>query len=297
MQVVKPITFLDSQVVSNSLTDAHAVWNSGTTYSAGQFVTYNKRYYEALTGSNLNKQPNLNPNDWLNIGPSNRWALFDSQISTRSTGTSVIEFVIQPGAIDTFAVLNVLGASVAIVVRDEPGGSIVYDSSQSLVGDVVSDWFQYFFFDSTTQRTQAIFAGIPLFGTCEITVTISGSGTVAVGQVVAGVKSKLGATQYGLSTGILDYSKKETDETFGTTEFIVRAFSKRMSPTLYVDNSQLNRVQRTLYNLRAVPALWIASDDPQFEEAVIVYGFYRDFNTEISFPTFSICSLEIEGLI
>lgn len=299
MQVVKPINFTDAQITSNSFTDAYANWSSATTYSITQKVTYNKRTYESLINSNLNKQPNLYPNDWLDIGPSNSWALFDPQISTQAKATTTATIVLKPGAIDTFAILNIVGSTVQLTVKDAPGGSIIYDSQQSLAGDVVLDWYQYFFFDSTTQRTQAIFFGIPLIGTCEVTLTISAAtgNPVSIGQVVAGIKSVLGKTQYGLSSGILDFSKKETNETFGTTQFIVRAFSKRMSPTIFVDSVQLNRVQRTLYNLRAVPALWIASDDPWLEEATVVYGFYRDFSTEISFPTYSICSLEIEGLI
>lgn len=299
MQVVKPINFTDAQITSNSFTNAYANWSSATTYSITQKVTYNKRTYESLINSNLNKQPNLYPNDWLDIGPSNSWALFDPQISTQATATTTATIVLQPGAIDTFAILNIVGSVVQLTVKDAPGGLIIYDSQQSLAGDIVLDWYQYFFFDSTTQRTQAIFFGIPLIGTCEVTLTISTAigSPVAIGQVVAGVKSTLGKTQYGLSSGILDFSKKETNEIFGTTQFIVRAFSKRMSPTVLVDSVQLNRVQRTLYNLRAVPALWIASDDPWLEEVTVVYGFYRDFSTEISFPTYSICSLEIEGLI
>lgn len=299
MQVVKPVIFTESDITSNSLVNAYANWDSASTYALAAKVTYNLRTYESLIGSNLNKQPNTNPNEWLDIGPSNKWALFDSQISTQSTATTSMSVVMTPGAIDTLAVLNVEGSTVHLVVKDAPAGTVIYDSKQSLAGDVVLDWFQYFFFDSTTQRTQAIFTGIGLFGTCEVTLTVeTATGSqVGVGQVVAGVKSGLGFTQHGLSSGILDYSKKDTDETFGTTSFVIRAFSKRMSPTLFVDVTQLNRVQRTLYNLRAVPALWIASEDPLLEEAAVVYGFYRDFNTEISYPTYSICSLEIEGLI
>lgn len=299
MQVVRPITFGDSNVTSTTLTDAYSNWNSATTYAVGNRVTYNKRYYESLVASNLNKQPNLYPNDWLDIAPSNKWAAFDGQISTKAVGTTSMTFVLRPGAIDTLAVLNTLGGSVSVSIKDAPGGSVIYSSSQSLAGDVVVDWYQYFFFDSATQRTQAIFRGIPLYGTCEVTLTIAaGSGEpVEVGLILAGVITQLGITNYGLNTGILDFSKKETDDVFGTTTFLRRAFSKRMSPTVQIELTQLNRVQRTLYGIRAVPVLWLASDDPLLEEVAVVYGFYRDFNTDISFPTFAICSLEIEGLI
>jgi hypothetical protein len=246
----------------------------------------------------LDNSPDVSPTFWLNIAPSNSWALFDSQVSTVSTATTSFTVVFEPGAIDTLAVLNVTGASVEVVVKDETGGTIIYESTQSLSGGTVFDWYQYFFFDITTQRTQAIFRGIPLFNTCEVTLTVSveGAGTVSAGQVVAGQIASLGFTQYGLSAGILDFSQKETDD-FGETTFVVRNFSKRMNPTVFVNNEELNRVQRILYQIRAIPALWIASEEPQLEEAAVVYGFYRDFNTEISFPSYSVCTLELEGLI
>ena len=55
-------------------------------------------------------------------------------------------------------------------------------------------------------------------------------------------------------------------------------------------------MQSYLYTLRATPAVWIASDEIRFEETLIVYGFYKDFSTEISYPTFSKCNIEIESL-
>jgi hypothetical protein len=70
-----------------------------------------------------------------------------------------------------------------------------------------------------------------------------------------------------------------------------------MSGRLLVNNAELNRIQRVLYELRAVPALWFASQNPSFEEALVVFGYYRDFSTDISYPNYSYCSLDIEGLI
>jgi hypothetical protein len=43
-----------------------------------------------------------------------------------------------------------------------------------------------------------------------------------------------------------------------------------------------------------VAAVWVGSEE---YASMIVYGFYKDFSIEISYPTVSICSLEIEGLV
>jgi hypothetical protein len=70
-----------------------------------------------------------------------------------------------------------------------------------------------------------------------------------------------------------------------------------MPADLYVSNYDLNKVQRFLYNIRATPVLWMASDDPNLAEVSYVYGFYKDFSTTIAYPDVSMCNLEIEGLI
>ena len=69
-----------------------------------------------------------------------------------------------------------------------------------------------------------------------------------------------------------------------------------MSGDVYVPNYDLNKVQRFLYNIRATPVLWMASDNSELAEVSYVFGFYKDFSTTIAYPDVSMCNLEIEGL-
>lgn len=63
-----------------------------------------------------------------------------------------------------------------------------------------------------------------------------------------------------------------------------------------MDNGNFNRVQNYLYGIRATPVVWIVSDNPVYEEAVVLYGWYRDFSTDIAYPSFSLLSVELESL-
>ena len=63
-----------------------------------------------------------------------------------------------------------------------------------------------------------------------------------------------------------------------------------------VNTVDLNKVQSTLYKIRAKPVVWIATEDDMYSESLIVYGFYKDFNCDLSYPTFGLYSLELEGL-
>ena len=121
------------------------------------------------------------------------------------------------------------------------------------------------------------------------------SGDVSLGEFIFGSLTDLGQVQYGLTAGIVDYSRKDTDE-FGNVSLVERPFSKRLSCEFFVDNFRINRVQQLLISLRAKPSVWVATDNPTFEEAAIIYGFYRDFSLKIAYPNHSIYSIEIEGL-
>jgi hypothetical protein len=223
-------------------------------------------------------------------------AMFDDQISSVSSGTTDIIFAVVASAIDSVALLNITASKTNIAVTDKDSKALVYHNSQQLSGGESLDWYSYFFYDADTQKTSSIYLDIPPAANSLITIKVSGMGTVSVGTYINGQIKAIGNTQYGVSAGIIDYSRKDTDE-FGNTTFTKRNFSKRMNASVSLTNSNLNRVQRILYGLRATPVLWIASTDAQFEEPLIIYGFYRDFSTEISYPTHSICNLQVEGLI
>ena len=113
-------------------------------------------------------------------------------------------------------------------------------------------------------------------------------------MLLAGTFYELGDTQYGASSGITDYSVKDTDA-FGVTTFVQRAYSDRNSLSLMFDNAQLNKVKGVLKSVRATPCAWIGTDVDGYE-VLDTLGFYRDFSIVISYPTQSLCSLEIEGL-
>ncbi len=179
--------------------------------------------------------------------------------------------------------------------------NIIYHDSIELNTVYANNWYDYFFTDYE-QKTELVFTEIPSYNNCISTISVvSNPGNteyilkeVSIGISIFGNAILLGKTQWGASSGIIDYSKKETDE-FGTTTFIQRAYSKRINVNLILPSYDLSRVQETLVNLRATPCLWIGTDDNIYD-VLVAYGFYRDFNLEIPYPEFSFCSLQIEGL-
>lgn len=284
-------------LVYSDVTDPTPVYSSATSYVQFDKVRYLGKIWESITASsNVNHQPDISPTWWLELGPDNIHAAIDTQISTVSTATTSMTFVVKPGVIDSIALIN-MEATIAEIAVADPTNGVVYTNIAGLSGSAVYDWYQYFFYDPLLKRTQVVFYSIPPYIDSLVTVRLSGSvgDIISVAQALFGNNYTVGKTQYGANVGIIDYSTKETDA-FGTTTFIERAFSKRLNAQVILNNAELNRVQSFLYSIRAKPSVWIASDDPSYEESLVIYGFYRDFSTEIAYPTFSLCSLEIEGL-
>lgn len=301
MKVIKPVNFTTGMLISTNATEPNAAYNSGTTYAKGAVVNYGTKLYESLQDGNLNHQPDLSASStwWLKIGSDNRYAMFDLQVGQATTRTTNLTVTVAPGeAITSVALIDISALTAKLTVRDGLGGTIVYEQTVGVTGAIVTDWYEYYYSDPLEPKTQAIFTDIPPYASCHLTIELDDQvgETVSLGEMVFGNLFVLGTTQYGVSTGIIDYSVKETDE-FGNTMFVERAFSKRMQAEVHLLNTQVNRVQTLLYSLRAKPCVWIGTSDPLLQEPLIVFGFYRDFSTTIAYPSHSICNLEIEGLI
>ena len=297
MKVLIPTTFTPAMLIASNTVEAYPTWAAGTTYAKDARVDYGIDIYQSLVNSNTGNQPDTSPLSWLLVGPDNKHAMFDNEIGTVTTSPAPLSVTVATGVIEAVYLGNVTAARATVTVQNGAGGPVVYQSTQSLAGDEVADWYQYFFFDPLTQRTQAFFQGIPLVLNSHLTIELEGSGSVSIGTVSFDRLRTLGTVAMGAQAGIRDYSRKETDE-FGVTTFVQRAFSKRLSAQFAVDRTQLNRVQRQLYGLRATPVVWLGADDaPEYEEALTIFGFYRDFTTAIDYPTYSLCNIEIEGLI
>lgn len=292
-------TITGNGIIYSSAVETVAAWNSGTTYGLDDQVRYAEKIWTSIQASNTNHQPDISPTWWTEFSPDNKHSMFDRQVSSVTSATTVLNVIVKPGMIDSAALINVEADFVYFVVRDShlSTGNIIFQEKVGLSGVDVSDWYEYFFNDPLIKRTQMAFSNIPPFVDCVVSMEfhVAVSETTSVSTAVFGSLTDLGLTQYGATAGIIDYSIKQTDA-FGTVTFIERPFSKRLSAQVLMLNTRLNRNYNLLTRLRATPCVWIATSDPIFEEAAIIYGFYKDFSVDIAYPAHSVCNLEIESL-
>lgn len=301
MSVIQPVAFTPALLVSTTATDTTPAWVSGTSYALGAKVTRTDptrglpRIWQSLIAANTTEPSYANATSWLDIGPTNKMAMFDSQISTKTTATGSLVVELAPGdVVSSLAMLNLVGTSVQVEMI--VNGATVYDSTKSLVATWIADWWDYYF-AKDDQLTQAIFNDLPMFYSPRLRITVTGvpGTTVAVGHCVFGSRQELGMLGMGAQSGIIDYSRKDTDE-FGETTFVQRAFADEFSGQILVHNNRLNGIKRLLRDLRATPCLWIGVDDDTYTETLMVFGWYRQHRVAINYPNHSLIDLEIEGL-
>lgn len=298
MRVIKSVETTDSILTySNIPEDEYPEWVSGTSYTALDKVIYEHKIYQRIVTGSGTTTPDLDQVNWLDDGYTNRYRMFDNIISSVSSRTGGIEFTLTPNqVINGIALLNVNASTVRVVMND-PIEGVVYDRTKELRSSInVIDYYSYFFAPliNLGDLDTAIFLDLPNKPTATITVYVSsGVGLVEVGEVVYGVQSIVGRTNYGTAIGITSYSRKDTDE-FGKVTVIKRKNSKYADYDIDIDNTNLAFVQRLFQDIDSVPCVFIGN--PEMEE-LIVYGFYKDFKAIISFPTVSKCTLRVEGLV
>jgi hypothetical protein len=296
MKLIRPIEITDAMLSSSTVAENdHPAWSAGTAYVTGNRVILasTHRRYEALAAS-TGINPATDPAKWLDLGPTNRWAMFDARVGTATTRTASLQAVLAPGAVDAVALIDTDAESAT--VRLTVDGVTNYTSTQSfnLGGNAIDNWFSWFF-EPIGRKSTLLFLDVPVYANGVVSVTITRDNpadTVSCGTLLVGRQFSIGETEHGADIGIIDYSRKEADQ-FGVISVVERAFAKRMTARVVMQTDAVDDVHRNLAALRATPVLWIGSET---FESLTVYGFYKEFSIDLAYPTVSYCSLTIEGL-
>lgn len=300
MQVIVPVAVTDSILTSHNVAEpdtGETVWASGTSYVSGALVirTQTHRVYRSLQGSNLNNTPESSPTWWSDVGPTNRWAMFDSQVSTATVRTSPLIVELTPTTrCNAIGLFGLVGASLQVEVFD--GATRVYNRTVALLDQQPpTDWWEYFY-APIVQRTAVVLNDLVPFGGARVKITITAtSGQVRCGALSLGLTRNLGDSLFGVSTGIKDYSVKNYDPLTEAISLSRKTFSKTLSCRTQMPEGAIDGVVTVLEALRATPVVWLSTEDDRFE-SLNVFGFYEDFAVEFSTAGIAYCSLKIQGM-
>ncbi|KQP39681.1 hypothetical protein [Pseudorhodoferax sp. Leaf274] len=297
MRVVRPLSITPAMLVSTNISEAdYAEWLAGAGYAKGARViaTSQHKVYESLVDSNVGHAPAGSPDQWVEVGPTNRWKAFDQSNSTQTRAQNFLTYTLKPGkAVHTIAALNLVDATAMRVRVTDPSLGLIYDKTVNLAGQLlVSTWWDWFLGPRTSPK-QCIYADLPSAPAADITIDIAGNVGLAVGVILLGqMRTFSMGVQMGARIGITDYSRKERNE-FGDTILVERPFARRANWSPVLRAAEVDAFVDFLADVRAQPCLWIGSGR---YEAMTVYGIYKSFEVLIAYFDYSTCELELEGL-
>jgi hypothetical protein len=294
LRIVQPLPVSDSVLVDTDVPEsAYPAWNSGTTYALGVRVhlVATHKVYESASAGNINNNPASSPL-WVEVGPTNRWALFDRSNSTQTAQSTSFYYRLAPtGAYNVVALLGLTGAITMRVRVTHATLGTLYDQTLDLTSlPVQAGWWEWFY----GQRRGPSLALVDVPGVLgsELRVDVTGTTALAAGVLLFGQAKSLGIlVQQGARVGIQDYSQKRRND-YGDTILKEGAYAKRASFDFPIRAELVDEAISYLTSIRATPCLFIA---PRYESAV-VYGFYKEFDVNIAYSAISECSLQVEGL-
>lgn len=301
MKVIKPLIITPDDIISTTAEqNTEPVWDGDATYEKGTRVVYDGRrgpsVYQSSGDGNKGLHPDINPDDWVRVGPTNKWAIFDGSASTLSNSPGGFEcsFVVKE-IFNALAFFEVYGASLTITVTLE-SGQVVFTHEQTLIDNsMIVDGYTYCFSPFDYIRDGFV-KSIPPFSNATVTVRIDGRGSTGVGEILVGTLIELGCTEWDADHGIRDYSFIKDDQRFGHRELEQGNWAKRNNLQVYVDHNRHRYVSQIMTGLRGMPAVFIGSENPQ-HEPLVVFGFAKNWHALIKYPTKTLFNMEIEGLI
>ena len=308
MRVVKPQEVNDATLSSSTIPEpdiafGEVLWVAGA-YAIGDQVikTTTHRVYECVVATSDEPEGvplqgiNANPPTWVDVAPTNKWAMFDGVNSTQSMETVAPLIVeIATGEVTTsVSGFSVDGASSINVTMTDPGAGIVYDNDISMIDNSGVDGWWGYFFAPIVNRTEFVLLDLPIYPLATIKVTVDGTSDIEFGNLVVGNQLVLGISNYGTSLQLIDFSQKEVDS-FGNTTVVRGRTAKLVDYDVTIQKTKVGYVFNELSKLTGIPSVWVGTDET--DDATLVYGYYRDFQNNISSPTITDATITVEGLV
>ena len=301
--MIVPVAVTDAMLASCTVAEpatGETLWDASTAYTVGQVAirtTTHRKYKRVVAGTTHTppEQDSGNGKNWLDIGATNRWAQFDRKVGTKtSTASGNLTTVLRPGSVEGLALLDLLGTSVTVTMRETPGGTVVYDKSINLDGSIVDSVYDWMY-GEYSQRLNVVLTDLPgQYHSGELTVTVHSTSGAAIGVLAVGRVYPLGATEYGAGAGIINWGKVN-DDGFGNREWLEGEWANRVTLPLLAKRSDMAKLHRRLAAVRSTPCVYIGSETADLEP-LVCYGVYRDlYITVPNYPLVAL-NLEVDGL-
>jgi hypothetical protein len=301
---ISTTTLTVSAVTTGALAEGHILSGSGVT--AGTYIvrqltgttggvgTYTVSASQTVASTAITgNAPVTNEDYWGRADSTNKWRMFDSSVSSRSSRADSMEVEIRPsGRFNALYLGNMNCSEVHVVVKDSSGVT-QYDETFSGVALTFEVSHYSWRFDPIERKTDLLIEGLPNLLDPRITVTFTDTGgTVFCGACVPILIRELGSTQLGMRLGFRDFSNKQVDE-YNNSKLIEGRTASRGSLMTLIDNEDLDAVMAILKSYISTAVVYCG--DSQYESSV-VFGWLNDANSEVAYPEKTLISIDMESL-
>jgi hypothetical protein len=285
---------------------AYGVWTSGQAIDVDGTEAQRRRYddhdgndYEALVDISAGDNT-IRPSEavistdeaiaarWALVDVSNANRLFDAAQRIQCTEASPMAITVRSAGLAnslTFAALSDTIDSISVTIT-QSGLSPITLSAPSLSGERVVRFVH-------PDRFMAYYA-----------ITLTGTGTLGVGEIDVGYRRVLGTAEAGIQHDMIDYSVREWDDDYGTYRYTKRGYSRILRGTVHIPDRLGDWVDRVTSARRAEPSVWDFNDAPGLlwpgtsESSRILYGIpTQRQRIDNAIEHIDTLALEITGLV
>jgi hypothetical protein len=311
MNILIPITITDAMFgAGTSVAEPAAgetAWVASATYTLGdrriRLTTH--RVYECVQAhTGRTATPETDGAFWLDAGPTQRYAPFDSYTTTAATGTASLTYVLNPGYFNAISLYGLTGAQIVVTVRDGPGGPVIYrypETGALSLLDPPTGWYSYYF-GRRKAIQKLVLSNLPIRPNAELTIQITASAGVPVGVGMINIgdltpvvgEAEWGGTTWGASAEPTSYSYIKTNDD-GTTTIRRRSKATNLRATVTMPRENADIAIAAIQQVLDVPVSWISTTIPGYD-GLNVFGIGSG---SLSYDSFGVATLQlnIKGLI
>lgn len=303
---MKIITSGANALVSSTVAaSSYAAWNVATAYVVGNKVYLASTFgeYECLVNNTgLDPSTHLydattNPTgEWKFLGTANRYKMFDQFLNTQTIDATsmVVEFA-NYGNMAIF-IGNITGDSITIEVIDNATSTVIETFTQKLFPEI-GDWLEYFYGTWLTDDriTSVLYERTTLTRNTNIKITLTGSGTVGIGIVLAGPVRVVGSTAWGFQVEALDYSTVVTDTSSGATYLSKGNVVKLITADIWCSTAQSEPAYNSLVLVSGT--ICVFYDEIADGSTQKLFGFVKKVTQAYEGYCNTLIKVDLQGLI
>jgi hypothetical protein len=274
VSVLVPIAIVDAMLTSASIAEpasGETAWVAATVYKVGDVVIRSTTHqvYECVKdmSSARSTLPENDPTYWLAMRPTMRWAAFDGVTSTQSKDTASLSYTVQPGFFNAICLYGLLGSTLTVTIKDQPGGTIVFGPATYNIQLTPFEEYDYCW-GQIMQLDRLVVSGLTPYPSAEATIAVAAGagepvaiGTLAFGDLASLVPqdSTWAGPNYGAQAQPTTFSAiKVLDD--GTVQITRRRSSTDLSMDLQVPKGGGDIALRLIQRVLDVPACWVGTD-------------------------------------